>query len=525
MPEFFNDNNNEKLPVKKYFTIAGVVVLSAVVIILFYFSIERFDGFSDGFSSFFAALSPFITGFILAYLLNPIVKKVEYTLYPILRNNQIKKLIRQKHCEINGSNAILSSEELKRRLDVELEERTLEISSKKRKQAHNISRNVGISTAFIVLILIIYALVNLIVPQLITSITSLINSMPSRIDSFTLWVDSLKIDPEIVTYINDMSENIEKYFMDLIGKDLPELRNQVSKVFNGVYSVIKVIVNLIIGLIAGIYIMASKETFIGQSKKVTYAIFKPKTANHIINVVRKTNDIFQNYLVGVLIDSLVVGFGTWILCLIFKVPYAALVAAIVGVTNIIPVFGPFIGAIPSLFFVLVENPVKALILLIIIVGIQQIDGNVIKPVVFGGSVGLSSFWILFSIIIGGHFFGFVGMLLGVPVFAVLYYIVDELCVKILRTKDLPLDTSTYIHMNRINIEDNSVNEDDIVIPKRPGERHNESVTQAQNDGEETFSLIKWIRSKGLGKNPFDLDIEILNRRKKQKEEENKKEDE
>lgn len=523
MSDFFSNNNQEKLPVRKYFTIAGVTVLAAMVIILFYFLVERFDGFSDGFSSFFAALSPFITGFILAYLLNPIVKKVEYSLYPVLRNHQIKKLIRNRHKENNGSEAVLSREEVNKHLEIELEERTLEISNKKRKQAHNISRNAGIAVAFIVLILIIYALVKLIVPQLITSISSLVESMPERIDSFNLWVDSLKLDPAVITYINEMSENIEKYFMDFLKKDLPELRNQVSKVFSGVYSVIKVFINLIIGLIAGIYIMASKETFVGQAKKVTYAIFKPKTANHIINVVRKTNDIFQNYLVGVLIDSLVVGIGTWILCVAFKVPYAALVAVIVGVTNIIPVFGPFIGAIPSIFFVLVENPVKALILLIIVVAIQQIDGNVIKPVVFGGSVGLSSFWILFSIIIGGHFFGFVGMLLGVPLFAVIYYIADEFFTWILRRKELPLDTSTYIHMNRINIEDNSVNDDEIVIPKRPGERHNESVAQDQNDGEETFSLIKWIRSKGLGKNPFDVDIESLKKRNREKEE-NSKED-
>jgi len=524
MSDFFNNNNKEKLPIRKYFTIAGVGVLSAMVIILFYFLVERFDGFSDGFSSFFAALSPFITGFILAYLLNPIVKKVEYTLYPVLRNNLIKKLIRQRHIENNDSPSTLSKEEINKQLEVELEDRTLEIPRKKRKKAHDISRSVGIFVAFVVLILLIYALVNLIVPQLITSISSLVLSMPSRIDSFNLWIDSLKLDDEVVTYINDMSNNIEKYFMDLIGKDLPELKNQASKLFSGVYSVIKVIINLIIGLIAGIYIMASKETFIGQSKKVTYAIFKPKAANHIINVVRKTNDIFQNYLVGVLIDSFVVGVATWILCLIFKVPYAALVAVIVGVTNIIPVFGPFIGAIPSLFFVLVEDPLKALILLIIIVVVQQIDGNVIKPVVFGGSVGLSSFWILFSIIIGGHFFGFVGMLLGVPLFAVIYYIADEFFTWILRKKDLPLDTATYINMNRINLEDNSVNEDEIVIPKRPGERHNESISQEQNDGEESFSLIKWIRSKGLGRNPFDVDNEKINKRKKQKEE-NIKEDE
>lgn len=521
MPDFFNDNNQEKLPMKKYFTIAGVTILTAMVIILFYFLVERFDGFSDGFSSFFAALSPFIIGFVLAYILNPVVKKVEYTLYPIFRNRLIKKLIKKRHRENNPSAEPLAYDEIQNQLRIELEERTLEISSKKRKSAHNISRNIGITAAFLVLILIIYALVNLIVPQLITSITSLIESMPKRIDSFMEWIDGLELDPQIVTYINDTSENIEKYFMDLLGKDLPEIRNQVSRLFSGVYSVIKVIINLIIGLIAGIYIMASKETFIGQAKKVTYALFKQKTANHIINVVRKTNDIFQNYLVGVLIDSFVVGIGTWILCLIFEVPYAALVAVIVGVTNIIPVFGPFIGAIPSIFFVLVENPVKALILLIIIVVIQQIDGNVIKPVVFGGSVGLSSFWILFSIIIGGHFFGFVGMILGVPLFAVIYYVADEFVTWILRKKELPLDTGTYIHMNRINLDDNSVNDDEIVIPKRPGERFNETVAQQQNDGEETFSLIKWIRSKGLGKNPFDTDIEILKKKKVQKEEENK----
>ena len=229
-----------------------------------------------------------------------------------------------------------------------------------------------------------------------------------------------------------------------------------SQISTGVISVVRGLFNFIIGIIVMVYVMSIQETLAGQSKKIIYAVCKPKTGNIIIETIRKTNEIFGGFISGKIIDSLIIGVIAYFGCLILRIPSSVLVAVIIGVTNVIPVFGPFIGAIPSLLIVVIQSPWHALYLLIFIVVLQQVDGNIIGPKILGSSTGLSTFWVMFAILIGGGMFGFLGMLLGVPTFAVIYYIVKRVVNYALRKKKLPEDTRDYTKTTGVDTKNNKL---------------------------------------------------------------------
>ena len=240
--------------------------------------------------------------------------------------------------------------------------------------------------------------------------------------------------------LQNATDYIEKYATEKI---MPEAQKYVTQITTGVISLVRAILNFIIGIIVMVYVMSIQETLAGQSKKIIYAVFKPRTGNIIVETIMKTNDIFGGFISGKILDSLIIGIIAYFGCIILHIPSTVLVAVIIGVTNIIPVFGPFIGAIPSLLIVVIQSPWHALYLLIFIVILQQVDGNIIGPKILGSSTGLSTFWVMFSILIGGGLFGFLGMLLGVPVFAVIYYIVRRVVNYALRKKKLPEETMQY----------------------------------------------------------------------------------
>ena len=235
---------------------------------------------------------------------------------------------------------------------------------------------------------------------------------------------------------------------------LPKSNTYLTSITTGLINVFKVLLNIIVGLIVSVYLLFSKETFIGQFKKLNYALFKPKKANIVIQTARKSNEIFGGFISGKILDSMIIGIICYIVLLIMKMPYPVLVSVIVGVTNIIPFFGPFIGAVPSFIIIVLANPIQGLYFLIFVVILQQVDGNIIGPNILGDSTGLSPFWVIFAIMVGGGLFGFAGMLLGVPTFAVIYYIMQEILRYFLRKRDLPQDSSQYIELEKINVATN-----------------------------------------------------------------------
>ena len=211
----------------------------------------------------------------------------------------------------------------------------------------------------------------------------------------------------------------------------------------GVIDFVGEIFNALIGIIVSIYILYSKEMFGKQGKKITYAVLNARHANIVLHVMQKANEIFGGFLIGKIIDSAIIGLLCFFGLTLLNMPYTLLVSVIVGVTNVIPFFGPYIGAIPSAVLILLADPIKGVYFLVFILVLQQLDGNFIGPKILGSSTGLSSFWVIFAILLGGGMFGFIGMLLGVPSFAVIYYIVQMVVNGKLHKKNLPEATEFY----------------------------------------------------------------------------------
>ncbi len=202
--------------------------------------------------------------------------------------------------------------------------------------------------------------------------------------------------------------------------------------------------NIVLGLIVSIYLLIDKEKFFAIGKKIVFAFFTEKKANRILELTHRSNSIFGNFLSGKILDSLIIGILTFIVLTITKMPYSLLISFIIGITNIIPFFGPFIGAIPSAIIILFVSPVKALWFVLIIFIIQQIDGNIIGPKILGDSLGISAFWILFSLLVGGKLFGLIGLIVGVPLFVLVYSIIKDIVENELAKKELPIETKEYM---------------------------------------------------------------------------------
>jgi predicted PurR-regulated permease PerM len=224
----------------------------------------------------------------------------------------------------------------------------------------------------------------------------------------------------------------------------------VTSVTSGVYGVAKSIYNLIIGIIVSIYLLSDKEGFVAAVKRMMYSIFSVETADRLRSGLNFVDRTFMSFLNGKLLDSLIIGIICYIVCSILQMPYTLLVSVIVGVTNIIPFFGPLIGAVPSALIILMVDPTKCLIFVIFVIILQQIDGNIIGPRILGNSTGITGFWVMFSIILGGGLFGFWGLLLGVPVFVVIYSLVTNLVVKKLKRNDLPWELEDYKELEYID---------------------------------------------------------------------------
>ena len=316
----------------------------------------------------------------------------------------------------------------------------------------------GIATlgALAVFILIIVVLLVMLVPQLVESIQGVATTLPSEVQHLIDKTNKyLSSDSEAANFVEDTLIYATNYIKDWAMNDLlPKSNTYLTSITTGLINVFKVLLNIIVGLIVSVYLLFSKETFIGQFKKLNYALFKPKKANIVIQTARKSNEIFGGFISGKILDSMIIGIICYIVLLIMKMPYPVLVSVIVGVTNIIPFFGPFIGAVPSFIIIVLANPIQGLYFLIFVVILQQVDGNIIGPNILGDSTGLSPFWVIFAIMVGGGLFGFAGMLLGVPTFAVIYYIMQEILRYFLRKRDLPQDSSQYIELEKINVATN-----------------------------------------------------------------------
>ena len=296
------------------------------------------------------------------------------------------------------------------------------------------------------------ALVFLIIPQIYSSLQTIVASSSMYMDTASRWLQQLLEDfPEIEHYASQLFGEVNTSLMNWIQQTvLPELGSLISNVTSGVYYILLGIYNLVIGIIVSVYVLSNLEQFGASAKRILYSVFSVEMAKKIMEGLDFTDRTFMGFINGKLLDSAIIGLICYIVCAILQMPYALLVSVIVGVTNVIPFFGPFIGAIPSSLIILLVDPIKCLIFVIFVILLQQLDGNVIGPKILGNSVGINGFWVMFSIIVGAGFFGFWGMLLGVPVFVVIYAAINGCVTRKLKRSDLPWEIADYKDIDYID---------------------------------------------------------------------------
>lgn len=388
--------------------IVAFCVLAAAI--LLFFLIFKREAIMTELGNIAGYIQPVIIGIVIAYLLNPLVKKLEKPLLPFLQKMKIKE-----------------------------------------EKAGKLSRLISVIISICLFIALIIILLLMVIPQLYTSIESMIRQIPYQLKRVSEWIDATFENDSIVSSISqDFVDNAYKYIVEWLQNDLLSTANTVINYLkNSVLGIFNTFLNCMIGVIAAIYVLLGRENFIGQFKKLIYGLFKLETANEILVDCRKIHSIFIGFIMGKLIDSIIIGLLTFIGLTLLSMPYTLLVSVLVGVTNMIPFFGPYIGGIPSAFLILLADPKKGIIFIVFIIILQQIDGNILGPKILGDSTGLSAFWVLFSILFFGGIMGFMGMLIGVPLCASILYFIDKYLMKRLKKKGLPQRSKEFRDVYKI----------------------------------------------------------------------------
>lgn len=399
----------EKINNNKYITwgVTAFCVLAALLLIFFAF--YRWEYIFSFFKTVVNILMPFIYGLGIAYVLNPLVNFFEKKIY--------YKLCRK--------------------------------ISKNKKERYRVARVLSLFTSTIIFIGVLIACISFLIPEIIKSLDMFISNVNIYLsNSKDLLMSVFNSSESIQNFINDNYVTFSNFFVDWLNDGF--LNNVMTSLGNGIFGTLKFLYNLIIGYIISIYVLFDKEKFRSQAKKLMYTFISSEKVNIILENLRYTDKVFGSFFSGKLIDSLIIGLLCFVGMLIFDMPYSLVIAVIVGVTNIIPYFGPFIGAIPSAILILLVSPSKCITFIIFIFVLQQFDGNILGPKILGNKTGLSSFWVLFSLLIFGGLFGMIGMIIGVPIFSIFYSFINGLVRRRLKEKNLPLNSKDYEKVVRID---------------------------------------------------------------------------
>ena len=382
-----------------YISMGVTAFLTAAAVLLFY------DTFFGGRAvlALLKTVQPILYGAFIAYLLAPMVNFFERHLFP-LRPGRMRK----------------------------------------RPQAMLI-RAVGILLAWLVIACFFYLLASVLMPELYKSVLQLVDNADNYYRTISGWViHLLETNPAVANWV---SQQMAAYFQDLdkwlTSGVLPQLQAVMVTVSGGVLSLLTFVKDLLVGIIASVYLLATKERCAAYGRKLIYSLFPREQVGLVLRGARRADVIFSGFVRGKLLDSIIIGILCFAGCSILKFPYTPLVSVFVGVTNIIPFFGPFLGAIPSIFLILLVSPMKALYFAIFVLALQQLDGNVIGPKILGNTTGLSSLWVIIAILVGGGFFGIAGMFFGVPVCACLNSLINFFVEARLRKKGLFPDSGEY----------------------------------------------------------------------------------
>lgn len=400
---------------KKYLEIGIISFLVIAASLLLYYFLFNYTTLMGTVSKILKIISPIIYGLVLAFLMTPILNYIE------------KKIIKVLF--------------FKMKIDI--------------KRKKSMIRAISLILTIALVLALIYGFFNMVIPRVRDSIVSIVNQFDTYISNFEKGLDKFfsnnpKVAKNLNSFIDEYATDIFTFLKNNVLGNVEVLLKNVSL---NVIGVVKVLWDLIIGFIISIYFLASKETFAGQSKKIIYAIFNRKNANNIVEAGRFIKKTFMGFISGKIIDSVIMGCLCFIGTTLIGTPHALLVSVIVGVTNIIPFFGPFLGAIPCSLLILIIEPIQALYFIIFILFLQQLDGNVIGPMILGDSTGLSGFWVIFSITLFGGLYGVGGMIIGVPFCAIVYAGVRMLVNNRLMKKSMVTETELYATLEKVDESD------------------------------------------------------------------------
>lgn len=400
---------------KNIVRIGVMLTISVCICLVFNEVIKEWKNIVGYFGNIISALSPFIIGIVIAFLINPIMIYIRRGLSYLLAN-KIKK------CDYDT--------------------------------AYKKVKTLSMILTMVLFIGVLAGFLWLIIPRIYQSLTDLVNKMPEYIESAQNWIEKMFaknafMEDKLTQVLDYMENNVFGIFKNTI---MPNLDTIALKISSGVMVGVKAVLNFFIGLIVCIYLLMSKDVLLAQTKKMIYCLFSKKTGNKILQGASYANSVFGGFINGKIIDSVIIGIMCFIFTSIVGMEYAVLISVIVGVTNIIPFFGPFIGAVPGALLALMDDPVMFVIFVIWIIILQQFDGNILGPLILGDATGLSGVWVLVAILVGGDLFGVAGMILGVPVFACLYAFCAVQLRDGLRKKSLSSRTEDYFRLKGFDEE-------------------------------------------------------------------------
>lgn len=390
---------------EKYFKwgLTVFIVISASICVFFAF--YRYKAVLGAIDTVYGILSPFVVGLVFAYLLCPLYNVTTRKAYSILKNR-----------------------------------------FRKDKLAMSFSKGISTFVSLVFFFVVIGGVCWMIIPGLIESLTHIVEILPASIDQLIAWIETqipnnTQMQTTLENLVNRFYGNVMEYLEMTL---LPNYMEVATSISTGVFSILKILKDFFIGVIVCAYFLNIKDKFAAQAKKLILATFSEEKSEEILVGAQYTNKTFGGFISGKLIDSAIIGVLCFIFMTLFHWEYPLLISCIIGITNIIPFFGPFIGAIPSALLILMVNPAQCLYFLIFILALQQLDGNVIGPKILGDTTGIASFWVLFSILVGGGLMGFVGMIIGIPLFAVFYTYFSRMVNRRLGKRGFSTDTKDYM---------------------------------------------------------------------------------
>lgn len=399
-------------PNQKYLTVSFYTVITFAICLLLVVIVQKFSAISGVLASFANVIAPVTWGIVIAYIVNPLMKFFERVFGKCFE----------------------------------------------RKKAHRkLVRSLSVAFGLLTLLAVLFAIVAVLLPQVVESVIGLARNFNSYLNNFESWIYKFVEDyPDIYSFVQTQFDNLQPKLTDFINSIVPKLGEWAIKLKDGAIGFIGGLGDFVIGFIVAIYLLFSKEKFIAQMRKFVAAVLPEGGKNAVYSIAARTNKMLGGFISGKLIDSTIIGILTFICMSIMKMDFVALISVVVGVTNIIPFFGPFIGAIPSALLLLVAAPRQVIPFVIFIFILQQFDGNILGPKILGDSTGLSPFWVMFAIFVGGGMFGFAGMILGVPIFAVIYSLVRDFVNYLLERRGLSTRTLDYCS-NDIPVDDEKKN--------------------------------------------------------------------